>query len=342
MFDSERFSGLVLAVGQAGLRPDAWPAALGALSRAFSGALTGIGVLDSAAPDVARALPGSGRLHGAPAGPALAPMWRFLRCAPVGEPFTNESVPAAAPGGEDVRCMAAPVFRDTPESGGRMGWVAVARRCPADRPFDARDAGLLKLLLPHIELALRATLRLSELELGRAAMLAALDRAGQAVVAAAEDGRVLAATRTAERALAAPGGLHLRAGRLAAARADDTAALRRLLAQAASGGPGGSFTPGRAEGTVTVAAGPDGAPSCALVFLDAGSDRDASSVQARYGLTPAELLVALEVGRGQGTKAAARALGLSPATVRWHLQRVFEKTGTHRQAELARLLPPGR
>jgi DNA-binding CsgD family transcriptional regulator len=34
----------------------------------------------------------------------------------------------------------------------------------------------------------------------------------------------------------------------------------------------------------------------------------------------------------------AAGLGLSPNTIKTHLRRVFKKTGTHRQAELARLV----
>ena len=54
----------------------------------------------------------------------------------------------------------------------------------------------------------------------------------------------------------------------------------------------------------------------------------------------AELRSALERLRGEaeGLPAVAAARGVAPSTVRSHLQRVFEKTGTRRQAQLARLL----
>jgi DNA-binding CsgD family transcriptional regulator len=57
-----------------------------------------------------------------------------------------------------------------------------------------------------------------------------------------------------------------------------------------------------------------------------------------YGLTNAEAAVALHIADGQGIKPIADELSLSTATVKTHLQRVFLKTGTHRQAELVRLL----
>lgn len=48
--------------------------------------------------------------------------------------------------------------------------------------------------------------------------------------------------------------------------------------------------------------------------------------------------IALEIIKGHGRAVAAERLGISAGTARIHLQRVFEKTGTHRQAELVRLI----
>jgi DNA-binding CsgD family transcriptional regulator len=41
---------------------------------------------------------------------------------------------------------------------------------------------------------------------------------------------------------------------------------------------------------------------------------------------------------GEGVPTIAASLAISPGRARLHLQRVFEKTGAHRQAELAALL----
>jgi DNA-binding CsgD family transcriptional regulator len=57
-----------------------------------------------------------------------------------------------------------------------------------------------------------------------------------------------------------------------------------------------------------------------------------------FNLTEAESVVARSVQRGHGLHPVADELSVSLATVRAHLQHVFEKTGTHRQAELVRLL----
>lgn len=55
-------------------------------------------------------------------------------------------------------------------------------------------------------------------------------------------------------------------------------------------------------------------------------------------MTNAEADVALRVMRGGGLKPISADLALSRATVNTHLQHIFDKTGTHRQAELVRVL----
>ena len=57
-----------------------------------------------------------------------------------------------------------------------------------------------------------------------------------------------------------------------------------------------------------------------------------------FGLTGAEATVALRVAEGHALPAIADELGVLHSTVRTHLQRVFEKTGTSRQSQVARLV----
>ncbi len=57
-----------------------------------------------------------------------------------------------------------------------------------------------------------------------------------------------------------------------------------------------------------------------------------------FGLTRAEAEVAARAANGDGVPALAASLDISPGTARLHLHRVFEKTGAHRQAELAAVL----
>jgi DNA-binding CsgD family transcriptional regulator len=62
------------------------------------------------------------------------------------------------------------------------------------------------------------------------------------------------------------------------------------------------------------------------------------NLRRRFGLTAAETGLAAEILNGNGRKAAARRRGISDATAKTQLSSIFEKTGTHRQAELVRLL----
>ncbi|HVY57061.1 MAG TPA: LuxR C-terminal-related transcriptional regulator [Xanthobacteraceae bacterium] len=57
-----------------------------------------------------------------------------------------------------------------------------------------------------------------------------------------------------------------------------------------------------------------------------------------YQLTPSELAVLRAVVETAGVRAIAAELGISDSTVKTHLQHVFDKTGTRRQADLVKLV----
>jgi DNA-binding CsgD family transcriptional regulator len=57
-----------------------------------------------------------------------------------------------------------------------------------------------------------------------------------------------------------------------------------------------------------------------------------------YDLTPAERRVLIAIVEIGGVPEVAPALGISETTVKTHLRRLFEKTGTRRQADLVKLL----
>jgi DNA-binding CsgD family transcriptional regulator len=59
---------------------------------------------------------------------------------------------------------------------------------------------------------------------------------------------------------------------------------------------------------------------------------------ARYQLTPAEARVLMAIVQVGGVPEVAPVLGVSETTVKTHLQHVFEKTDTNRQADLVKLV----
>ena len=62
----------------------------------------------------------------------------------------------------------------------------------------------------------------------------------------------------------------------------------------------------------------------------------AALLRRLYGLTNTEAEVALRIVRGADLKQISDELSVSVTTVRTHLQHIFDKTDTHRQAELVR------
>jgi len=64
-------------------------------------------------------------------------------------------------------------------------------------------------------------------------------------------------------------------------------------------------------------------------------------LQLLYHLTPAEAAVAARILRGEGLQAVADSLRITLETVRTHRQRIFDKIGTRRQAELVRVVLEG-
>src|SRR5262249_48330259 len=87
--------------------------------------------------------------------------------------------------------------------------------------------------------------------------------------------------------------------------------------------------------------GPGQRPPRAVLFLSgprAPLGAPAAWIMDTYGLTLTEARVALLTSSGTGLADTAHRLGISPNTVKTHLGRVFAKTGTGRQAELARII----
>ncbi|HJS87728.1 MAG TPA: helix-turn-helix transcriptional regulator [Acetobacteraceae bacterium] len=197
-------------------------------------------------------------------------------------------------------------------------------------------------------------------KIGPESALEALDRMSRGALIVDAEARLAHANRAAQVMLSRADGLGIEwdggARRLRAANQEQTLTLRRLIWQAAMPRHDATFN----GGGVLRLASETGAlllasvsplraglawnatrHPAALVLLSAPDQDTAPApehLRALFGLTPAEAAVAGRIMRGDGIKAAARALGIAPNTVRTHLSRIFEKTETHRQAELVRLL----
>lgn len=177
----------------------------------------------------------------------------------------------------------------------------------------------------------------------------ALDAMSVGILVVGADGRVLHANAAAHALADAGDGLSLGGWRstVAAARADETRALHRLVAEVAA-------APGRGVGAMAVSrpsgrrpyavlAAPLSAPSssAAVLFvtdLDSRPPLSERNVAQLLGLTTAEARLACALVQGLDLKAAAAQLRISINTVRTHLRQIFAKTGTRRQSELVALI----
>ena len=222
--------------------------------------------------------------------------------------------------------------------------------------FEPEHLDRLHRIGPHLVRAANISLRLSRAEIARNATAEALDRVAQGVLIVAADGEVLFANQTAEALLAEADGIRTDKSALRARTLADTARFRRLIAAAAerSDAAGGVMTLPRPapRRPLSVLVAPLTIEStwlmmkrpAAIVFVaDPDSTPPIAKEQLRnlYRLTPAEADVAIAIARGAGLQAAADELAISLTTARTHLQHVFEKTETRRQAELVRLITVG-
>jgi DNA-binding CsgD family transcriptional regulator len=145
------------------------------------------------------------------------------------------------------------------------------------------------------------------------------------------------------------------AGRLAAREADFDQSLRDALAAAASSATvasvkGIAIPLTARDGTRHVAhvlsltsvrrAGKVYAAGAAVFVTEAALDTPSASgiIAKAYKLTPAELRIMLAIFEIGGVPEIATALGIAKSTVKTHLNRLFQKTATTRQAELVKIV----
>jgi len=221
--------------------------------------------------------------------------------------------------------------------------------------YERTDVARVGRYHPHLIRSFKLGRRLGAERQVHAGADAYLERSSHAVFLVGEDGRVRRANRAAEGLVAGSRGLTLIRGALGSVTSDQTRRLQALIAAATSSDPekrtGGSMpilapdrmlplsvmvAPVRSDRLVLFDGGP-----CAIVCvtdLEAGVSLPLTRVREVLGLSAAEARVALALVEGRTPREAAESLGLSFYTVRAHLVRIFDKTGTNRQAELVRLI----
>jgi DNA-binding CsgD family transcriptional regulator/PAS domain-containing protein len=236
-----------------------------------------------------------------------------------------------------------------------------------DPPFLREHADLLSRLLAHLSRSMGVMFHLRDQQLQIASNLAALDRlkCGVMLIDATRDVRF--ANKAAESLLRQgetvqmgtrllPNALrtHLNPRLASVERRFQDALVRALLPLSRDATehfsealllPGSD---GRPACAVHVAPLPEshgfattGATARAIVFLydlQAASSVDPQVLCRIFDLTPAEALAALQITTGGTVEDMASRLGVSVNTFKTQLQAAYMKTGTHRQADLLKLL----
>src|SRR5262245_36145109 len=237
---------------------------------------------------------------------------------------------------------------------GSFSAVATFGRSERAGEWESGHCKIMHALAPHLRLAADIGQRLAGI--GPTSASAALDALQDGAIVLDDAGRVALANRAGEALLAGGDGLSLRHSKVCASLPADTAVLQAAIAAATTAGAlgrsGCSLTLRRSSlrRPLTVVVAPLEAevawflphpPAVILFVRDPEQSRlvpPPDQLRAVFGLTRTEALVAVEIFRGAGLQAAADELGIGATTPRTHLQRIFGKTGTRKQAELVRII----
>jgi DNA-binding CsgD family transcriptional regulator/PAS domain-containing protein len=222
-------------------------------------------------------------------------------------------------------------------------------------PLDTDGRGLIEQIVPHICRSIRLGLRVDGYSALQRAEFHVLDRLSAGVILLDGRARILYANAAARALGSDEGPLRLRNATIAAQSPSHSQRLGALVRMALLGAPEGSMSvPRPGDGSlltilVSSVRGRDvgrfadlGMPDAGvLLFIVDPAHRAGIPlvwIMDAYGLTQAEARVALVAASGATIPEAAYRLNVSPNTVKTHLRKVFAKTGTHRQTELARLM----
>ncbi len=221
----------------------------------------------------------------------------------------------------------------------------------ADVSAPAADpAEVSALLAGHQERAQRLWDQIRENAGLRAAFEATLDWLAFGLLVVDSEARVLAANRRARELLCLGDGIRESAGRIVGSRSEVTRQIRAgVEAAIASEEHAARLLVVERDAARALELFIDPLPDSAregrvrLATIGIGDPDAAVRIPPQwlrdlYGLTPRESEVASLLAEGRRLGDIAEALGISLNTVKVRLQAVFEKTGTHRQAELARRL----
>jgi DNA-binding CsgD family transcriptional regulator len=224
-------------------------------------------------------------------------------------------------------------------------------------PFNESDCELMAALIPHLDRALKLQRDLGLIEFGRSAAFDTLDSMALGIIIIDADARIKFSNQAAREIVDANDGLRFVGQRLVIDGINgDGIRMQagRLIRSALSGSP----PPGEAFQVIRPSGG-EAYPvlvsalwgnqlrfgwsmlnePLAIIYIrdpDRPEETRTETLQRLYGITPRQARLAELVATGCSLQHAAKKLGITKVSARQYLKLVFQKTGTHRQAELVR------
>lgn len=225
---------------------------------------------------------------------------------------------------------------------------------PCAEPYATGDrVRFVNALVPHLQQALATRRDLLDTDLRPADITAAADVLRQGIVVVAAGGRIVQ-TNTAARQLASTAdGLRVRGERIQASitlvDSELQAGIAKALVRQGRRARVSSYVlcrrpSGKRPYVVRILPldthDDPALARAAIVIIDPDQKVQPPKALLRqlFNLTEAECRVALQMLFGDGPQAIADKTAVSITTVKTQIQSIFRKTGTHRQAELVRLL----
>ncbi|CAN7441689.1 LuxR C-terminal-related transcriptional regulator [Mesorhizobium sp. LjRoot246] len=242
-------------------------------------------------------------------------------------------------------------FVHTSDRIGLMGCTTWANR----GIISVEDQRFLALLSPHLRRASLIGDLLDQARVTASLYRQALDNLAVPVVLVGANGTILHANGAAEQMFSPQGPIFARNGLL---QVQNPAVARALLEAIANSASADALLGARGIGLPISALGQPPAvayvlpltegtaraafrPACAAVFIStttSASPPPEAVLTTLFDLTPAEARVLQRIGSGLSASKSALSLGIGENTLKTHLNRIFAKTGTRRQADLVKLV----
>ena len=230
--------------------------------------------------------------------------------------------------------------------------VLVAFRSKKNSAFSTEELAKLQRVLPHVKNVLRLHERFAQCNTELQWKEETLEAMPFGLFILDALGCVVYFNLAAKALIQSQGALLIaKNGRLVTAFSESTSLLRKAISDAQNGEPG---APVRVQSESTysdlwlrvIPVFPDGyvagrcTQSKVIVLCDSTNGRELTydKFSAFFKFTRREADLAILLAKGEKLDLAAQHLGVSLETARSHLKSLFNKTDTHRQVELVRLL----